>query len=458
MYYTVGSELYSAITVRTPHSPKTPLEMTPREFSESIILAAEKINRSLLAINNGTNAEKIISDDVKKEVVRDLLECKKENKNNDEEKDKNRIIEEVRFKEINELNLKVKRKDEISQNDNNEYFSSSFLSAVTENRSQKKENKSNENKNYLHLNSANSSSKNNKINNTKNLKNIDDQVNENSTSTSTSTKVNNNRKKETTNYYEIELEIEEEQFQLEQLSVNSKVFSPPCGQISNLVNNKPILNFFTESLSPNPCLNPALNTADDNKKKNKNNKNNDNNDNNNDNNDSNKNDNAKMSVLSVDVQASKRRTSSFDEYPNSTKQTKNNKNNNNDNNNNNNENNNNNNNNNNDNNNSNNNNNNLTDGRHLRRSTSPPRNRGQTGGQNTAPITGQISGQVIGKLTAENKQNGFDNGNTGERIEGENTDLNQISVMTSLNVKSTYLICVVIFIFLINSFEIIKKF
>ena len=100
----------------------------------------------------------------------------------------------------------------------------------------------------------------------------------------------------------------------------------------------------------------------------------------------------------------------------------------------------------------------MTDGRHLRRSTSPPRNRGQTGGQNTAPITGQISGQVIGKLTAENKQNGFDNGNTGERIEGENTDLNQISVMTSLNVKSAYLICVVIFIFLINSFEIIKKF
>ena len=432
--------------------------MTPREFSRSILLAAEKINRSVLAMNNGINTEKTISDDVEKEEVRDLLESKKENKDNDEDKDKSRIIEEERCKEGNELNVIVRRKDEISQNDNNEYFSSSFLSAVTEIKSQKKENKSNENKNYLHLNSANSSSKTNKINNTKNVKNINDQINENSTSTSTSIKVNNKRKKETTNYYEIELEIEEEQFQLEQLSVNSKVLSPPCVQISNLVNNKPILNFFTESLSPNPCLNPALNTADDNKKNKKNNKNNDNNNNNNDNNDSNKNDNAKMSVLSVDVQTSKRRTSSFDEYPSPSKQTKNNKNknNNNSNNNENNNDNNNNNNNNNDNNN-NNNNNNLTDGRHLRRSTSPPKNRGQTAGQNTAPMTGQTSGQAIGKVAAENKQNGFDNGNTGEGSVCENKDLNYHSVMTSLSVKSTYLICVIL-IFLINNFKIKKLF
>ena len=415
--------MYSAITVRTPDYPKTPLEMTPREFSQSILAAAEKINRSLLALDSGISIEKIFYDDVEKEGGRDIEEnkYKYEEKEKEEDQGKNHIIEDEKSVLLNEVNAKVKRKDNNSQNDNNEYYSSAFLSEI---KPQKKEKIGNENKNILNLNGGSNSSKNNKINNAKHLKNIDHV--EISDSSSISTKMNNKRKKENTNYYEIELEIEEEQYQLEQLSVcsNSLSLSPPCVQLSNLVNNKPILNLFNDSLSPNPCLNPALKIESpvDNKKKNnksKKNKNNDDNnkdndskngnnsDNNKNDNDSSRNDSARLSVLSVDVQTSKRRTSSFDEYPSPTKQTKNNKNNNN----------------------NNNNNSNLTDIRNLRRSTSPPKNRGQ--------ISGQILGQGMGRILTEN-QNGFENGNTADGKIGENTDLNYNSVMTPLNLKSTY--------------------
>ena len=166
--------------------------MTPREFSQSILAAAEKINRSLLALDSGKSIEKIFYDDVEKEGGRDIEEnkYKYEEKEKEEDQGKNHIIEDEKSVLLNEVNAKVKRKDNNSQNDNNEYYSSAFLSEI---KTQKKEKIGNENKNILNLNGGSNSSKNNKINNSKHLKNVDHL--ENSDSSSISTKMNNKERK-----------------------------------------------------------------------------------------------------------------------------------------------------------------------------------------------------------------------------------------------------------------------
>ena len=334
-----GSGVNSTISARTPRSPKspkspntpkTPLEMTPREFKEAIYLAAEKMMKS--------------------EFDENKIDGNKEERDKEGER-KEGDATQRKEKSFNEDNRNIVR----TKNDSSR------------------------------------SDKNTSTNNMKNNKNIDDKnesKNETKNETKNENKDNINKKKENPNFYQIELEIEE-QFELEQSSGCFSTLSPLCRLPRNIVQLSDIesptrrLNpivIYNESYSND---NNGINSnsiynndyiSNDNSSNNGNNNNNNNNEinihsdkiNNHIKNDDRKNyeennrkmsslhveeNNDDMSLLTENVQITQRRTS-YDEYPSPTKS-------------------------------NNKSNNNIYDdnignnSKQLRRSASPPKNRGQ---------------------------------------------------------------------------------